>query len=104
LADLLRASAQRGDRRHDVERRQPLVELLGLRGDDRLRAYGLAAAAHERLGDDRLEIVDVVEVAAVEVVNRRIEVARHREVDEEYLPAATGAIDGRGVEDVAGSA
>ena len=39
-------------------------------------SLGLAAAARKRLGDDRLEIVDVVEEAAVELVDRRVEGAR----------------------------
>src|SRR5262249_59409688 len=34
-------------------------------------------------GNDALEIVDVVQVAAVELVDRGIEVARHGDVDEE---------------------
>ena len=57
-------------------------------GDDRLGALRLAAAAGKRLGHDRLEIVDVVEVAAVELVDRRVEIARDGEVDEEQLPPA----------------
>ena len=73
---------------HDVERRLPLVELLRLRVDDRLGALGLAAPARERLGDDRLEIVDVEEIAAVELVDRRVEVARDGEVDQQQPAAA----------------
>ena len=86
-ADLLGARAQRRDRRHDVERRLPGAEAVGLLGDDRLGALGLAPPAGEGLGDDRLEIVDVVEVAAVELVHGRVDVARDGEVDEEQRPA-----------------
>ena len=52
---------------------------------------GLAAAAGERLRDHRLEVVDVVEEAAVELVDRRVEVARNGEVDEEQRPALARA-------------
>src|SRR5207248_7275506 len=90
-ADLLGPRTQRSDRRHDVERRLPCSEPLRLLGDDRLRALGLAPPAGERLGHDGLEIVDVVEVAALELADRRIEVARHRQIDEEERPAATPA-------------
>src|SRR6266511_3640298 len=81
---------------------------------DRLAALGLAPAAGQRLGHDRLEIVDVVEVAAVELVDPRVEIARNREIDEEErppLPSGQCALDvlprqdpagraGRGEEDV----
>ena len=70
-ADLLGPRAQRGDRGHDVERGLPLAEALGLLGDDRLGPLRLAPPAGEALGDDRLEVVDVVEVAAVELVRWR---------------------------------
>ena len=41
--------------------------------------------------DDRLEVVDVVEVAAVELVDRGVEVARDGEVDKEERAAAPRA-------------
>ena len=83
VADLLGARPQRGDRGHDVERRAPGAEALGFFRDELLRAFGLCAAPGERLRDDRLEVVDVVEKTAVEPADRRVEVARHRDVDEE---------------------
>src|SRR5438270_10278008 len=101
LADLLGARAQRGDRGNDLERRLPLVELLRLRGDDRLGPLGFAAPARERLRDDRLEVVDVVQVALVQIVDGRIEIAWHGQVDEQQLPAAAHAVDGLRIEDVA---
>ena len=55
---------------HDVERRAPGPEPLRLLGDELLGALGLGAAARERLGDDGLEVVDVVEEAAVEPCDR----------------------------------
>ena len=87
VADLLGARAQRRDRRDDVERRLPLVELLRLGGDDRLGALGLARRPESVSVDDRLEVVDVVEVAAVELVDRGVEVARDGEVDEQERAA-----------------
>ena len=51
----------------------------------------LAAAARERLLDHGLEVVDVVEEAAVEPVDRRVEVARNGEVDEQQRPALARA-------------
>ena len=66
LANLLGPRPQRRDRGHDVERRLPGPEALGLLGDELLGPLGLGATAGERLGDDGLEVVDVVEEAAVE--------------------------------------
>ena len=87
-ANLLGVGAQRRDRRHDVERGLPLAEALGLEGDEPLRVLGLDPAAGKRLGDDRLEVVDVVEEAAVELVHGRVDVARDGDVDEEERVAA----------------
>src|SRR5439155_6783301 len=86
-ADLFGTSAQQGDRRDDVERRLPGTKPIRLLGDDRLRSLGLAAAVGKRLDDDSLEVVDVVEITAVELVDRRVEVARHRKVDQEQRAA-----------------
>src|SRR5487761_1444761 len=102
FADLLRAGAQRRDRRNDVERRLPLMELLRFSGHDRLCPLRLAAAAGERLGHDRLQIVDVVEIAPVQIVDGRVEIARDCEVDEQQLPTAAHTLDGLGVENEAG--
>ena len=81
LADLLGARPQRSDRRHDVEGRIPLVELLRLGRDDRLGVLGLPPAEGQGLDDDLLEVVDVVEVTAVELTDRGVEIARNREID-----------------------
>ena len=54
----------------------------------RSATLGLGAAAGQRLGDDRLEVVDVVEVAAVELVHGGVDVARDGDVDEEQRAAA----------------
>src|SRR5581483_9879088 len=85
-AHLLRPRAQGGDLGYDLARGEPLAEALRLRSDDRLRPSGLAAAARQARGDDRLEVVDVVEEAPVELVDRRVEVTRNGEVDQEQRP------------------
>ena len=90
-ADLLGAGTERGDRRHDGERRLPLPEALRLGRDDALGAHGLDPPARERRLDDRLEVVDVVDEAAVDRRERRVDVTRHGEVDEEDRAAAPGA-------------
>src|SRR5919108_352460 len=89
--DPLRPPRKRRDRRHALERGLPLTESLRLGRDDRLGPLRLAPPAGERLRDDRLEVVEVVEVAAVEVGDLGIEVARNGEVDEEDRPAAPAA-------------
>ena len=71
----------------------PVEEGIRLAGDDALGACGLLTAACERLRYDGLEVVHVVEVAALEVVDRRVEVARHGEVDEEERGATAGALN-----------
>src|SRR5262249_37444709 len=86
LANLLRQRAERGDRRDDVARRLPGPEPLGLVEDDLLGPSGLAPPTGEALRHDALEVVDVVEVAAVELVDGGIEVARNRDVDQEQRP------------------
>src|SRR5205085_4791384 len=61
---------------------------------DRLGTFGLAPTTRETCLDDRLEIVDVVEVATVDLVHGRIHVPRNREIDEEErapLPLANVA-------------
>src|SRR4029077_14449050 len=88
IANLFGTCTQRGDRRNDFERRLPRAKSVGLLGDDRLGALGLAAPARQSLRDHRFEVVDVVEVATVELVDRRFEVARHGEVDQEKRPAS----------------
>ena len=90
-ADRLGVLAQRRDRRHDVERCLPLPEPRRLGRDDRLRSLGLPAATGEALGDDRLQVVDVVEEAALELGDGRLDVARNGEVDQEQRRAPPAA-------------
>src|SRR4029077_12165796 len=83
FADLLCKRAKRRDRRDDVARRLPGPESLRLLEHDLLGTAGLAPPPREALRHDALQVVDVVQVAAVELVDRRIEVTRNRDVDEE---------------------
>jgi hypothetical protein len=64
--NLVGARAQRCDRRHDIERRVPRPERVRLPLDDPLCTLRLTPPHGERLRDDSLEVVDVVQVAAVE--------------------------------------
>ena len=89
--DLLRPGAQGRDRRDDVERGLPRVKPLGFRSDDPLGALRLPPPPRERLRHDGLEIVEVVEVAAVQSGDLGVEVTRHGEVDEEERAAAAAA-------------
>ena len=82
-SDLLGPASQRRDRRHHVERSAP-----GAKGVASSRTMASALAAfvpthHDALLDDPFEIVDVVEEAAVEVVDGGVEISRYRDVDEE---------------------
>src|SRR4051794_2942767 len=86
-ADPLRAFAQRRDRRDDVQARLPVAEPFRLLLDDRLRPLRLATAAAQALADDGLKVVDVVQVAVLEVGDGRIDVTRNGEVDHEERPS-----------------
>ena len=88
VADLLDERPERSDRRDDIERRLPAAEAIALGCDELLGAGGLCPPPGDRLGDDCLEIVDVVEEAVVELVDRRIEIARHGEIDEQERATA----------------
>ena len=85
-ADRLEALAQRDDGRHRAARPLPGVNALDLLVDDRFGARDLGAAPREVLADDRLQVVDVVEEHLLDFADRRLDVARHRDVDEEQRP------------------
>ena len=82
----LRISSARA--RSDAIAGTPRAEALRLLRDEHLCALGLGAATGESLGDNGLEVVDVVEKTAVEPRDLGVEVARHRDVDEEERRAA----------------
>src|ERR671923_808167 len=84
--DRLGPLPQRRDCRHRIERREPVVESLAFRSDDLLGLGRLAAAAAQALLDDHLEVVDVVEEAAVQRLDAGIEIPRDGKVDEKERP------------------
>ncbi len=87
-ADRLGAGTKRSDCRHDLERGTPRPEALGLLDDETLGDLGLGPPPRKRLVDDRLEVVDVVEEAARQVVHGGVDIARNGDIDEEERPAA----------------
>src|SRR5918996_21985 len=70
----------------------PRSATLRLVGDERFRRLGLFASTREGLGNDRLQVVDVIQVAALQLSDLRIEIARHCEVDQEQRPTAPIAL------------
>src|SRR5919198_3083466 len=88
LADRLGECPQGRHRRDDVERELPVAERLRLLRDDRFRAHRLLLAPGHALLDDTLEVIDVVEVAALDLVDRGVDIAWNGNVDEEDRPAA----------------
>ena len=86
LPDALEPLPQADDRRDDLARLQPLREARHFLVDDGFGARQLAAAAGEVLADDRLQIVHVVEEHLAEIGDRRLDVARQRDVDDEERP------------------
>src|SRR5512133_1223927 len=65
--DALRPLPQRRDRRDDVQARLPVAEAPRLLLDDRLGPLRLAAPSAQALAHDGLEVVDVVQVAVLEL-------------------------------------
>ena len=83
-ADLLGAPAQLDQQRHHVERLLPVQELAHLPLDQRLGRRGLLAALAQVRLRHRLQVVEVVEEDARRACpHRGVDVARHRDVDEE---------------------
>ena len=75
--------AQGDDGRHRAARSLPRRELQQLLGDDRLRVRDLPRSSRQVLLHDRLQIVHVVEEHLLDVADRRLDVARHGQVDDE---------------------
>ena len=95
LPDLLEPLAQRDDGRDHLDVALAREELGDLALDERLGALGLARALAQVGVDHLLEVVDVVAVHVVERVDAGLDVARHRDVDEEQRPAAAAVHDAR---------
>ena len=87
--------AQRGDRRQHLERPEPAGERLDLLLDDALGAARLDPALVVRARDLRLQAVDVDERDAGQRRALGIDVARHREVEQQQRPPAARLGDER---------
>ena len=97
LANLFCLALEGDDRGSDVDGAAALMEALDFGGDEGFGVSSLRAAlGHVRSGD-RLQIVDVVDEDAVDLVHRRIDVARHGDVDEEHGPVAAAMHEGLSV-------
>src|ERR1700722_3637546 len=79
---------QSHDSRSGVDRPLALMEALDFRSDDGLGVNGLHVAFFHVRSRDLLQVIDVVDEDAVEVVQLRIDVARDSDVDEEHGPVA----------------
>ena len=88
---------QRDDGRSGVDGALALMEALDFGGDDRLGVNGLDAALFHVRGGDLLQVVDVVDEDAVELVQLRIDVARDGDIDEEHGPVAALVKEGLAV-------
>ena len=70
---------------------EPRHHALHFFGDDRLGVVRLLHALAQVGVDHFLQVVDVVEEDVVEIVDRGLDVARHRDIDQEHrLVAARG--------------
>ena len=83
-AQLLVMAVQRGDRRHHRAALEPAQEALGLRGDHLLGLHHRLLADLQVVLDDVRQVVDAVEEHVVELRRLGLDVARHREVDDEH--------------------
>ena len=86
LHDRVAVLAQGRDRRQGIELAQPACEAPDLLLDDLVRARRLLGARGEVAGDDRLEVVDVVQRHPFELAAGGVDVARHRDVDQQQRP------------------
>src|ERR1700694_1424812 len=86
LADGFEMVLQADDRGNHVEGLQASVEFFDLAVDDRLSLFRFLLAIGDVRTDRLLQIVDVIDENAVELVHLRIDVAGYRNVDEEHGP------------------
>ena len=89
LADALGVLLQGEDGGDGVADVEALLVLVDLFGDDGLGLFGLAAAVGEVGLGDLMEVVDVVDEAAFDLVHAGVDVAGDGDVDEEHRAVAT---------------
>ena len=87
-ADLLELLLQADDGGGDLGHLEPRHHALHFFGDHLLGVLGLLHALAQVGVDHFLQVVDVVEEDVVELVDRRLDVARHRDIDQEHGPVA----------------
>ena len=88
---------QRHDRGHDVQAREPAPEGVDLRLDDGLGLGRRRGPRPTVVGDDPFQVVDIVEVEAIESVHCGIDRTGNGEVDHEHRtapPLAEGFLQG----------
>ena len=88
LAKPIHLAANLGEHRHRGESRHPLPVPLRLLSDHRLRRRQRAVPPLEVRAHHRLEIVEIVEIDVVQLAHRRIDVARHGDVEDAERPVA----------------
>ena len=84
LANGLQVLLQRNNGRHDIEGLQARLELVHLQLHDGFGAIGFGLAIGDVRRHHLLQVVDVVNEDAVQLVHLRIDVARDRDIDEEH--------------------
>ena len=84
--NLLRGLLQLHNLRRHIQRVQPALILGHLGQDHRFGHLCLFAALFQVRSGNRLQVINVVEKDAVQLVDFRIDVARHRDVDKEHGP------------------
>ena len=92
-ADLLELLLQADDGGRDLGHLEPRHHALDLFGHQRLGVVGLLHALAQVGVDHFLQVVDVVEEDVVEVVDRGLDIARHRDIDQEHRLVAAGGDD-----------
>ena len=67
------------------------LEAIHFAGDDGFRAFGFLAAVGNMRGDGLLQVVNVIDEDAVELVHGRVDVARYGDIDKEHGPVLATA-------------
>ena len=94
LADFLGLALERDDGGRDVDGALTLMEAFDLSGDECFGVSGLGLALGNVGRGNLLEVVDVVDEEAVELVDLGIDVARDGDVDEEHGAVAAALQEG----------
>ena len=84
LANGFEVILQADDGGNHIERLQASVEFLHLAVDDRLRLFRFFLAIGDVRTDGLLQIVDVINKEAVDLVHLRINIARNGDIDKEH--------------------